>query len=218
MRQCYVVHKWHFDCINGILIAVSTQKVKNSIWSIWWFAIFDFHGISLPSRLDMSSNVIPVWIYPKLDWVCWVDNILTFSWRKQLRGNKGKGQKEWEKNYKLAAKKTPSKTAIAWLLINVSKSPTASNCVFVWFCDVLWLNNNNGPTVSWLHWDIFLSPSLYQQLSCWGTQTGYFRSTLEEQHSIASWIQMLAQSICFKLLEFLSMIKKTKPWGHQNIK
>lgn len=48
-------------------------------------------------------------------------------------------------------------------------------------CDVLWLNRNNGPTVSRLHWDSFLSPSLNQILL---RETGYFRSTLggESKH------------------------------------
>lgn len=89
----------------------------------------------------------------------------------------------------MSCKHTPSKIAVAWLLINVSRNPTASNCVFVRFCDVLWPNKNNGPTVSRLHWDSFLSP---QQKPCWGRQATSGQDWVMKA-STDHWIQVVAR-------------------------
>lgn len=60
--------------------------------------------------------------------------------------------------------------------MNVFSNPTASNCMFVWFWDVLWLNNNE-PAVSQLFKDFFFSlPLLIKTLG--GRQTANFRSRL----------------------------------------
>lgn len=90
-------------------------------------------------------------------------------------------------------------------LINIFRNPTASNWVFVWFCDTLWLNKNNEPTVSQLHWD-FSSPSFYERKSGWVWATSGQRKIKD---TTGCRTQNTAEfTCCLKLVPWLSSALK----------
>lgn len=109
--------------------------------------------------------------------------------RKQSRRQKKQG----DIFIKMSRRHSTSMTAVAWLLINDSQDPILANCVFsvvVWYSAT---NQNNGPSVSRLHWNSFLSPSFHQHKNLLG-ETGYFRSTQKMKENEGYWIQMGARN------------------------
>lgn len=107
----------------------------------------------------------------------------------------------------MSRRRSTSMTAVAWLLINDSQDPTLGNCVFsavVWYSAT---NKNNGPSVSRLHWNSFLSPSFHQHKNLLG-ETGYFRSTQKMKENESCWIQMGARNTWTSSMSFYQHIYK----------
>lgn len=88
--------------------------------------------------------------------------------------------------------------------------------MFLWFRDVLWLNRNNDPSVAKLHWDSFLSSSLYEQKSSWGKQATSGQQQ-EMKESEVHWIKMVAVDIwptsSYQHLTRRTTMKKNKNLG-----
>lgn len=84
--------------------------LTHKVWNLIWLAFQTIYECVLnliclnqfpwdffwPSRIDTSTRLIPVWMYPKLDFACLLELSLTLILPKQLRGNRGKRQREGE--------------------------------------------------------------------------------------------------------------------------